>query len=62
MAVFDCPEKTKNIRCHIADCRNLDIQTHDYIPLQFYKRYSALSRYAAERSGNYKFLKTQIRF
>ena len=38
-AVFDCPEKAKNIRCHIADCRNLDIQTCDYIPLQFYKRY-----------------------
>ena len=60
--VFDCPEKALNVRRRIADCQDPRIKTRDYIPPQFFLRYTALSRYARDlRSGNNK-LKTQIRF
>ena len=60
--VFDSPEKALNVRRRIADCQDPRIKTRDYIPPQFFQRYTALSRYARDlRSGN-KNLKTQIRF
>ena len=60
--VFDSPGKAKNVRRRIADCRNPAIKTRDFVPPQFFKRYSAMSKIAAGwRSGD-KGLKTQIRF
>ena len=60
--VMDCPEKVINIRKHVADCRNENIKTRDYIPPQFFLRYSALSKYSHEIRSNNPDIKTQIRF
>ena len=60
--VLDDPEKVKHIRRRIADCRNPMIKTRDYIPPQFFQRYSALGRIAADMRRDDQDLKTQIRF
>ena len=60
--VMDSPEKVKNIRRRIADCRNPEIKTREYIPPQFFQRYTAMGRYAKERRNKEGNLKTQIRF
>ena len=36
--VMDSPEKVKNIRRQIADCRNPEIKTQEYIPPQFFPK------------------------
>ena len=60
--VLDCPEKVTNIRRRIADCRNDEIKTREFIPPQFFARYTALARYAAELRADEPETKTQIRF
>ena len=60
--VLDSPAKVKDIRRRIADCRNEDIKTHDYISPMFYNRYVALGKHAFEMREGDPFLKTQIRF
>ena len=60
--VMDSPEKIKNIRRRIADVQNPTIKTREYIPPSFFKRYTALSRFAADLRGKMGNLKTQIRF
>ena len=60
--VLDSPEKIKNIRRRIADCQNPAIKTREYIPPQFFKRYTALGKIAADRRVEDENLKTQIRF
>ena len=47
--VMDSPEKIRNIRRRIADCRNPEIKTREYIPPQFFQRYTAMAIYAKER-------------
>ena len=60
--VMDSPEKVRNIRRRIADCRNSAVKTREYIPPQFFQRYTALSRYARDLRSADPSLKTQIRF
>ena len=60
--VLDSPEKTKNVRRRIADCQNPIIKTREYIPPQFYRRYTALGKVAHEMRLEDPSLKTQIRF
>ena len=60
--VFDSPTKVINVRRRIADLQNEDIKTREFVPPQFFKRYNALSKHAADvRKGNRE-IKTQIRF
>ena len=60
--VLDCPEKVLNIRRRLADCQNDEVKTREFIPPQFYARYTALAKYAAELRARKTNLKTQIRF
>ena len=60
--VMDSPSKIKDIRRRVADCRNPDIRTRDYVPPIFYDRYMALGRHASNMRENDNTLKTQIRF
>ena len=60
--VMDCPEIFLNLRRRIADCQNPKIKTRDYIPPQFYQRYTTLARIAADWRKDDRKLKTQIRF
>ena len=60
--VMDSPEKVRNIRRRIADCRNMTVKTREYIPPQFFQRYTALSRFARDLRSSDSSLKTQIRF
>ena len=60
--VLDMPEKVVHIRRRLADCRNDKVKTRDYIPPQFFDRYKALGRYAAELRSEDPSTKTQIRF
>ena len=60
--VLDCPEKVINIRRRIADCQNDEIKTREFIPPQFFARYTALARYASELRAEKPEVKTQIRF
>ena len=60
--VLDCPEKVINIRKRVADCRNENIKMQDYIPPQFFLRYSALSKYSHELRSSNPDIKMQIRF
>ena len=59
---MDTPEKIKNIRRRISDCQNPTIKTREYIPPSFFKRYTALSRFAADLRAKMGNVKTQIRF
>ena len=60
--VLDCPEKVLNIRRRLADCQNVEVKTREFIPPQFYARYTALAKYASELRARKSNLKTQIRF
>ena len=60
--VMDSPEKVRNIRRRLADCRNTTVKTREYIPPQFFNRYTALSKFARDLRSNDSSLKTQIRF
>ena len=60
--VCSSPTKVRDIRRRIADCRNDNIKTREYIPPMFFERYSALGRYAASLRADDERLKTQIRF
>ena len=60
--VLDDPDKVKEIRRRLADSKNPWIKTRDFIPPQVYKRYAAMSKFAAEYRGKNKDMKTQIRF
>ena len=60
--VLDCPEKVINIRRRIADCQNDAIKTREFIPPQFFARYTALAKYASELRADKPEVKTQIRF
>ena len=60
--VMDCPEKILNLRRRIADCNNPGIKTRDFIPPQFWRRYTTIGRIAADWRRNDSELKTQIRF
>ena len=60
--VLDCPEKVINIRRRIADCQNEAIKTREFIPPQFFSRYTALAKHAAELRATKPEIKTQIRF
>ena len=60
--VFDCPEKARNVRRRVADCRNPTIKTRDYVPPHFFKKYQVMSRIAAGWRKSDEGLKTQIRF
>ena len=60
--VFDCPEKARNVRRRIADCRNPAIKTRDYVPPHFFKKYQVISKIAAGWRQADDGLKTQIRF
>ena len=60
--VLDCPQKVINIRKRIADVQHPDVKSRDYIPPQFFERYAALSRYAADLRKEEVLTKTQIRF
>ena len=60
--VMDNPEKIRNIRRRLADCRDERIKTREYIPPQFYHRYIALGRIASDMRSKNRNLKTQIRF
>ena len=60
--VLDCPEKVVNIRKRLADCQNDAVKTREFIPPQFFDRYTALGRYASELRGRKPEVKTQIRF
>ena len=60
--VFANPEIVKNVRRRVADCKNDTIRTRDYIPPQYFERYTALARYASDIRNNDKSIKTQIRF
>ena len=60
--VFANQDIVKNVRRRVADCQNDTIRTRDYIPPQFYERYTALARYASDIRSNDRSIKTQIRF
>ena len=60
--VLDCPEKVVNIRKRLADCQNEAVKTREFIPPQFFDRYTALARYASELREKKPDVKTQIRF
>ena len=60
--VFGDPDIVKNVRRRVADCQNSSIRMRDFIPPQFFDRYSALAKYASEIRTNDKSKKTQIRF
>ena len=60
--VFDSPSKVINVRRRIADLQNEDIKTREFVPPQFFKRYNALSKHAADARKANRDLKTQIRF
>ena len=60
--VLDSPTKVRDIRRRVADCRNPDVKTRDYIPPMFFERYVALGRHAFLMREQNPHLKTQIRF
>ena len=60
--VFDSPSKVINVRRRIGDLQNDNIKTREFVPPQFFKRYNALSKYAADSRKENRELKTQIRF
>ena len=58
----DWKERTEIYTRRIADCRNSTVKTREYIPPQFFQRYTALSRFARDLRSADPSLKTQIRF
>ena len=52
--VFANQDIVKNVRRRVADCQNSAIKTRDYIPPQFFDRYTALAKYASEIRANDK--------
>ena len=52
----------RDIRQRMAQCQDPDLQSQDFIPPQYYKRYIALSRYAQDMRYNNMNVKTQIRY
>ena len=57
------PRNINDIRIRLAECRDPELVSMDFIPPpQYYERYSALAKYAQELRSDNKSIKTQIIF
>ena len=55
-------DSIKDIRSRMADCRDPDLYCMDFIPPQYFSRFTALRKFATELRQKNNSTKTQIRF
>ena len=59
---FNNQSSVRNIYRRIAQCKNSDVVTRNFVPPQFFERYMFLSKKCTEMRNIDKNLKTQMRF